>query len=164
MRINRNKASFVLPSINTPRSSFTIFYFLKTKRKLVFEIKAVVSGRINTLLAQFLAYCKDGTIEQDFNRYDDDILWSYGDDWNDVVTKYINYLTGEKTGYRDLLRYIFDLCQCDVSIIKLEEINWFSSTFICCSEQHSDFMYGLAYEIEGELNCFYDVSDISFTE
>ena len=67
--INRNKESFVLPSINTLRSSFQKLFLRRQDLKMVFEIKAVVSARINTLIKQLLAYYEDGTIEGHFNRY-----------------------------------------------------------------------------------------------
>ena len=134
---------------------------------MFFAIKAIVSGRINRLLCQMIAYCECGTVEEDFYFIDDaNIHWAEGDDQFDVVSKYVNFLTGKKTEYRKLLRLVYDLFKCcgSTCILRTVEIDTDCSSveFIC--DQDSDDLYNIPCEIYCQLICFDEVQSISFSE
>ena len=117
------------------------------------------------VLSKMILYCQDGTVDENFNMCDDDdILWCYGDDETDQVTRYINFITGRENEYRKLLRLMYDLYQsCGSNSFKLDEIDNTTGKFICSSEEHTDVTFYLALKFSGELSAFFDATDNKFS-
>ena len=133
----------------------------------MFYMKATVSGRVRQLLTKMLAFCDCGKVDNEFYiTYDDEIFWGEGDDHFDGVTKYVNYLTGNKSEHRKLLRLVYDLHNCcgSTCILRINEVdnNCSSILFIC--DQDSDELYDIAYDIYLQLICCDEVQSIVFKD